>query len=551
MDKNNIELSILPLGSLSSLSLNGSLDNSANYANNNNNNNNTHEQILIKQTTGKIPKICYLLCTVEFAERLSYYLISGCLTNMIQRFLPLNSTTGSVLNYNSDETPGALGLGLPIASFTMQLLTCISYLSPLISGYLSDTKLGKWKSIWLGIWFGIVGHFLLVISALPIILQQPWISYLIIIISIFTIAISAGFIKPNILPLLLDQYNYSPDKSDQMMDIDGTVWQINHQETLEKMSMTFYAFINWGCCIAIVGSFLERKFGFWFVYMIAAFIYSILPFIMYYLKPRLNYIEDKSSPIKSELYTELYQKVKGYIFNKNTLFINNGQIPNEQISPFITLIILFLFFIPFYLNDLALTPLQISMAATMKPKLPLPNDFYQLLNPLTIIIALPLISNIIYPILQLNFNGKFYPSIRSKIFIGFMLVPIGSLFGLHVQYRIYKNSECGYNATNCHSPANVSIFTWIEYLLMFTFQALGECLAVTTTYELSYQYAPNGCSSFIISLFLTMVAFGSILGEIGTIWWKDPFLINVWCSCLMLALFSGILFWLWRPKYIL
>lgn len=164
MSKNEIELSVLPIEDaiLPSISV---------------------EPYTTSKVTGKIPRIAYCICLVEFSERFSYYMITGCLTNMIQRDFPHDSTTGAIVHNitKSTETPGALNLGLPLANFTMQFLTFIANISPIISGYYSDTKLGRFNSINLGVLIGIMGHFILVISSIPSIMKLSYLSYSIIL----------------------------------------------------------------------------------------------------------------------------------------------------------------------------------------------------------------------------------------------------------------------------------------------------------------------------------------------------------------------------------
>lgn len=506
-----------------------------------------------RKITGNIPKIAYLICLVEFSERLSYYLISGCLTNMIQRSLPSDSSTGAVIHdpFHSVESPGALNLGLSLATFTMQLLTFIANFSPVISGYYSDTKFGKFKSIWIGSIIGIFGHCLLVVSALPSVLKNPYLSYIFVLISIVIIAISAGFIKPNLLPLLLDQYNQPLDSNKYQKLPSGEIVEIDEKATLEKLSMSFYCFINWGCFLAFFGSYLERLFGFWFVYLITALIYLLLPLLLLYLKTRLPNI---STPNNDSIntYNDLFLIIKSLLKSspikrllKSEFFNIPVPITSISMSDFkktLSACLIFVYFIPFYLNDNSLTPLQISLAAEMKSNLALPNDLYQYINPLAIIITLPLLNSYIYPYLRKK-NINFNPVL--KITCGFFLASIGSILGSFVQYDVYENSICGWeDASNCNQPANISKISWIFYILMFTLQAIGECFAAVTCYELAYSMSPINMRGTVVALFLTAIAGSSFFGEILSKWSHDPYLVNVFLSTGLIGIFSTILFWL-------
>lgn len=535
MSKDNIELSIIPI------------------------NDSTDEFQMISQddeniptTTGSIPKISYLICLVEFSERFSYYMISGCLTNMIQRKFPTNSITGAIkINpITSNETPGALNLGLSFASFTMQFLTFFANLSPIISGYIADTYLGKFKSVYIGTIIGIIGHFTLVIASIPFVMQLPYVSYIIILLSVALIAISAGFIKSNILPLLLDQYEHKQSKPDFKNLSNGSKLKIDHKATLEKLSMSFYSFINWGCTLSLFGSFIERFFGFWVVYLSTALLFATLPILLNYLKPRiLHHDHHKNITTNGNVYTIFYNHLKNHIFQTpiplDTTFADIVVTKND-IDNFFSCVILFLFFIPFYLNDSSLISVQISLAATMSSPLNLPNDIYQAINPITIIILIPLLSNFIYPkLMKLNS----LPKPRTKIIIGFTITSIGTLFGAIVQHSVYSNSKCSIdNVSNCETQSEVSLIIWICYLLMFALQAIGECFAATTCYELAYELSPIYLRGGILALFLSSVALSSVLGELLSYWAKDPYLVNLFLFIGMFGIISAIWFSIWSRK---
>lgn len=270
--------------------------------------------------------------------------------------------------------------------------------------------------------------------------------------------------------------------------INGESYKIDHKATLGKLSMSFYLFVNWGCAYALFGSFLERYFGFWSVYLFTAILFSFLPLLLNYIKPRIIHHTHMSTKSNST-YLNFYYHLKNYIFNTPVPLLDSDiEITESDILKFFNCIIIFLFFIPFYINDSALISVQISLVATMATSIYLPNDFYQSFNPIAIIITIPILANIIYPYL-LKKNKML--SSRMKIIIGFTITSIGTLLGAFVQYQVYSNSVCDISeVSNCSKPLDVPRFVWICYILMFALQAVGECLAATTCYELAYQLAP-------------------------------------------------------------
>lgn len=538
MSKQDIELTVRPVEDASLFEHNISEDDELHVC-----------EVETSKVTGTIPRVAFFLCLVEFSERFSYYIISGCLTNMIQRGFPKDSTSGAVVHNvsSSVETPGALNLGLPMATLTMQVLTFFANISPIISGYYSDTKLGKVKSVWLGTIIGIVGHFTLVISSIPVIMAFPHFSFAILLVSVATIAVSAGFIKSNLLPLLLDQYEHKQDRPDYTVLSNGSRLKIDHKATLEKLSMHFYMYINWGCALALIGSFMERYMGFWPVYLWTALIFLSLPLLLKYLNNRIINVQKKEENINTRnSYRVFYYHLKKHFLNTPIPLDSSLTISKSDIENFLSCTILFLFFIPFYLNDSALISIQISLAATMSTSVHLPNDFYQAFNPLSIIVLIPILSGIVYPYL-LKINRL--PSSRKKIIIGFTLTSIGTLLGAYTQNEVYKNSKCELNmVSSCETPSHVSTFAWFCYISMFMLQAIGECFAVTTCYELAYELSPVFLRGGVMAIFLSSVATSSILGEILSVWARDPYLVDVFIYTGSLGLISTVIFTIWSKR---
>ncbi|GMG19773.1 unnamed protein product [Ambrosiozyma monospora] len=498
----------------------------------------------LRRVTGDIPKVAYLVCLVEFTERLSYFMITGCITNMVQRPLPKGSTNGAVLDLSSDESPGALGMGLGIASLVSQLLMFAAYISPLYSGYLADTKLGKYKSLVVGTLIGSVGHGLLVLASLPFVLKIIPLSFALTLVSIVTIAISAGFIKPNLLPLLLDQY---PVDKDTVKKLDtGEFVVIDYRATLEKLSLSFYLFVNCGCFIALLGSFIERRYGFWVVYFITMFIYMLLPLLLWFLKPRLRNlppegksIYDEVIPMLKQLFSEgwISRSIHGQFWSIDTTSSSSSN--NLKLEDFKTtcqVCVLFLYFIIFNLNDNTLSSIQINQAGSMQAN-GLPNDFFQYFNPLAILITIPFLDFVLYPFLrrlQINFTSI------HKITLGFLLGVLGSLIGALIQQIIYNTSECGSYAPTCDKASPISAW-WSG--LMFSLQAIGECFASVTAYELAYSKSPAAMRSLVVGIYLLMMALSSVVGSVLAIWSKDPYLVWVFGGVGLVGLVCAIVFY--------
>ncbi|OWB55212.1 hypothetical protein B5S28_g1080 [[Candida] boidinii] len=516
----------------------------------------------LKKTTGSPPKIVYLICFVELAERASYYGITGCLTNFIQRSLPDNGNGWGAPPVNSQQNAGGLGLGLQLASFLNQMLTFLAYLLPLYGGYLSDTKWGKMKSIWFGTIIGALGHIILVIATIPFIMSNVLLSVSLTFISIVLIGISAGFIKPNLLPLVMDQYfprhnvikNIVENEGNLEMNYDqDNLIFIDYKATLNQICSNFYFAINIGCFFSITTSYLEKKYGFFMAFGLPGLIYCLLPILLYFIEPKLilsNDISGKSIfdeiiPIfKVGFQTGWYQRYKNNEFwpYVKDFFKFNSSVTEDLINDVIKTIescSIFAYFIIFNLNDGSINSIQVNQAGSMVTD-GLSNDFYQSFNPLAIVILIPILDYIVYPMLtKYRIEFKSY----NRITLGFLLAAIGSIIGAILQELIYRTSPCGYFATDCEIEPRVAPMNAIWDSLMFSLQAIGECFATITAYELAYTRSPDKMEGFVIALFLFTNAISAVLGEFISIFAFDPYLTLIFTFCGGLGLIFAILFY--------
>lgn len=94
-------------------------------------------------------------------------------------------------------------------------------------------------------------------------------------------------------------------------------------------------------------------------------------------------------------------------------------------------------YIPIWnLNDGGVGSLQSNQAAAMTSN-GAPNDLLNHFNPLTIIVASPILAHVFYPFLQRR--GIKFGRINRMIF-GFLLATASGVIGAIVQYRVYETS---------------------------------------------------------------------------------------------------------------
>lgn len=79
------------------------------------------------------------------------------------------------------------------------------YITPLFGAYIADAHLGRYNTICIAVAIVLVGHVLLVVSALPGVIEHSG-AVGAFIVAIIIMGIGTGLFKSNISPLVAEQY---------------------------------------------------------------------------------------------------------------------------------------------------------------------------------------------------------------------------------------------------------------------------------------------------------------------------------------------------------
>lgn len=189
-----------------------------------------------------------------------------------------------------------------------------------------------------------------------------------------------------------------------------------------------------------------------------------------------------------------------------------------------------------YLNDGGIGSVPSNQAASMTTN-GAPNDLLGNFNPLTIIITVPFLSYVFYPTLS-RFNiqlGRI-----TRITIGFCLGIASSTVGAIIQWRVYKTSPCGYQASTCDNVSPLSVWWQVPVMVL---AAWSECFCAVTSYELAYARAPPTMRGLLTAIFLFMNGLASAVGEILIPATKDPWLIYLWAGPAVALFCQTVVFW--------
>jgi len=125
-----------------------------------------------------------------------------------------------------------------------------------------------------------------------------------------------------------------------------------------------------------------------------------------------------------------------------------------------------------------------------------PNDIMQNIDPLVLIIAIPLMDKIVYPGLRrLGFPMR--PIFR--ISLGFLFAACAMAYSAGIQAKIYANTSEYPISAAYQIPA-------------YIFTAFSEIFASITGLEYAYKKAPQSMKSIVMALFLFTNCLASVLG---------------------------------------
>ena len=174
----------------------------------------------------------------------------------------------------------------------------------------------------------------------------------------------------------------------------------------------------------------------------------------------------------------------------------------------------------------------------------LPNDVLSNLDPLALIIFIPICDLFIYPALR-RAGIRFTP--LKKITLGFFTGAASMVWAAVVQHYIYKRNPCGYEVATCTdadgNPVTSDLNVWIQtgaYVLI----AFSEIFASITGLEYAFTKAPKNMRSLVMSVFFFASAVSAALGEAFVSLSEDPLLVWNYGVMGVLAFVAGCLFWL-------
>ncbi|KAJ5909212.1 hypothetical protein N7495_001894 [Penicillium taxi] len=527
---------------------------------------NEEELRSLRRITGKLPFVVYTIAFVELCERFSYYGTASVFVNFIQRPLPKGSITGALVSGSSSNgVPGALGMGQRASTGLTLFNQFWSYIMPLGGAYIADQYLGRFQTIMGAIAVALVGHTILVISAIPRVIASGH-SIACFTIGLVIMGVGTGGFKSNISPLIAEQYR--DDIAYIRVLPSGERVIVDPAATIARIYIYFYLMINIGSLIGQISMvYAERYVGFWLSFMLPTLMFCTCPAVLSLCRKRYYRV-----PPNGSVYSQTFRLWKlamtgRWSLNPMRLIKRNSQSPEsdfwnsvkpsrlgaqkpswmdfddawvDEIARGFKACKVFLWYPLFWLSYNQMTNNLTSQAATMRLG-GVPNDIINNLNPFALIIFIPIMDRFIYP--GLSRMGFHFTPLK-RITAGFFVAGISMVTAAVLQYYIYAMGPCGNQANECLEKEGkyTDISVWVQTLI-YVLGGISEIFASVTSLEYAFTKAPHNMRSLVQAVSLFMNAISAALGQALVSLSDDPLLVWNYCITAILAFAGGVGFW--------
>ncbi|PKX90380.1 peptide MFS transporter [Aspergillus novofumigatus IBT 16806] len=492
----------------------------------------------LRHIAENLPVSAWLVAIVELCERFTYYGMSGLFQNYVNN--PLDGSKGR----------GALGLGHQGATGLTTFFQFWCYVTPILGAIIADQYLGKYKTIVLFCGVYLVGLLILVCTSIPTALEHGA-GLGGFIVAILVIGLGTGGIKSNVAPLIADQYKrkkmaVSTTKKGERVIIDPAL-------TIQRIYMIFYGCINLGSLSLLATPYMERDIGFWSGYLLCLCMFACGTLVL--IVGRKYYVV---RPPQGSIITDAFKAIGIMIANRKMdaakpswQAANGGNRPNlpwddhfiDELKRALVACRVFCFFPIYWVVYGQFSGNFVTQAAQMQGH-GIPNDLMQNFDPISIIVFIPILETLVYPLMR-RLHIRFRPITR--ISLGFVVASLAMMYAAIVQHLIYSAGPC-YDQPLCDASkidgtaqgnrVHIAIQT-----PAYMFIGISEIFASVSGLEYAYTKAPPSMKSFVQSMYLLTNAFGSALAEALTPAAFDPAIMWMFVGLACASFLVGIIFW--------
>ncbi|CAO3673851.1 hypothetical protein G6F70_006863 [Rhizopus microsporus] len=493
----------------------------------------------LPEVSDAIPKAAFLVILIEFCERFTYYGLSGPFQNYIQNPPPPSYPA---------SLPGAMGKGQQTATALNTFFTFWCYITPILGAVIADQFWGKYRTILVFSIIYLLGLAILTLTSIPPAIASGA-SFPGYIVAIIIVGLGTGGIKSNVSPLVAEQYR---SKSAYVKTLkNGKRVIVTPQATYQKIFNFFYWGINIGSLSAIATTELEKNVGFWPAFVLPTLMF--IPCIIIVILGRNQYIQN---PPRGSVFVEagrlfwLSWKVKGGLdackpsnlareYPEYAIKATWDDVFVDELKRTLKACVIFCWYPIYWLCYSQMTNNLVSMAGTMLTG-NVPNDIMQNIDPIALIIIIPIMDSIVYPGLR-RLGLPMRPIAR--ITCGFFFAAAAMGYTAGIQSMVYKS------APYYDHPEGRQNWISAAYLIpSYVLIAISEIFASITGMEYAYKKAPQSMKSIVMALFLLTNCFASILAFALVSVAVDPKLEWMYTGISAAMFFCTIMFYICHHK---
>jgi POT family proton-dependent oligopeptide transporter len=180
----------------------------------------------------------------------------------------------------------------------------------------------------------------------------------------------------------------------------------------------------------------------------------------------------------------------------------------------------------------------LSQAGVMYRPPGLPNDIMNNFDPIALIIFIPIVDGLLYPMLR---RMKINFTTQQRITVGFFLGALSMVYAAVVQYYIYKDELF---ISSGGTASNLNVFLQIPCYLLIAF---SEIFASITSMEYAYTHAPKSMKSLVSALSLWPNCVAALISLAISPSAHDPNMVWVYTGVAVGAFVFGVLYyWMFR-----
>ncbi|KAJ2556204.1 peptide transporter ptr2 [Coemansia sp. RSA 1878] len=471
---------------------------------------------LLRHVGDRLPTAAFFVVLTEFCERFTFYGITGPFQNYIQNGYQV-----------PNSNPGAIDGGQHLATGLGNFFQFWCYLTPIFGAVIADQYLGKFKTIVVFTVVYIIGNLILTLTSIPASIHHggalPG-----LVVAMIVIGFGTGGIKSNVSPMVAEQYGrYRPFVRKLK---NGTEVVVDRELTVQSIFNWFYWAINVGGLSAIATTELESNVDFWAAYLLPTLMcfFCLVAFVL----GRKKYVIVKPN---GSIIVKSYRVIVAGIHNYRKAKAENCLVMDEEGKPVgwmdyakpsvsqdvshdwtdkfvdelrtaVRSCKIFCAYPFFWLGYNQISNNLISQAGQMNTG-SVPNDIMQNIDPLCIIILIPIFDRLIFPAFR-RMGLELRPITR--ITIGFVFSALAMAYSAIIQHVIYTKGPY-FDAAGDGDNGFNDISAGIQ-VPAYVLVALSEIFASVTGLEYAYKRAPESMKSIVMSVFLFTNAGGSILG---------------------------------------